>query len=230
METINFTSVNNGEQIGIRLKWEDPLADQSQVRTEIFRDQVAVQFALGEMTLHSHGHNEPFWGMGNRGKPVNIWHWQAGLEQAIKLAETKTDEQFSRKTDDSFGDVRNPEQYMGGGMDVDALVFGGASPIVQLNQMRDSPVTELNAEGFGTLTPQPDENQNVIGKGEWKDGVWTVVFLRDLFSTGKWDVSLFERKGPALLALAVWDGLKEDRNGRKVVSVWQRLNILKSQP
>jgi hypothetical protein len=29
-----------------------------------------------------------------------------------------------------------------------------------------------------------------------------------------------------MVALAVWDGIKEDRNGRKVISVWQRLNIL----
>ena len=34
------------------------------------------------------------------------------------------------------------------------------------------------------------------------------------------------RKDPAMVALAVWDGVKEDRNGRKVISVWQRLNIL----
>ena len=63
------------------------------------------------------------------------------------------------------------------------------------------------------------------GFGEWEDGVWTVVFLRDMFKTGKWDVDL-TRKDSALVAFAVWDGLKEDRNGRKVISVWQRLNIL----
>jgi hypothetical protein len=41
---------------------------------------------------------------------------------------------------------------------------------------------------------------------------------------GKWDVELI-RKDPALMALAVWDGLKEDRNGRKVITVWQRFHI-----
>jgi DMSO reductase family type II enzyme heme b subunit len=68
------------------------------------------------------------------------------------------------------------------------------------------------------------DNQDVTGHGEWKDGVWTVVFLRDMVKVGKWDVK-FIRTDPTLVALAVWDGLKEDRNGRKVVSVWQRLNI-----
>ena len=58
-----------------------------------------------------------------------------------------------------------------------------------------------------------------------KDGIWTVVFLRDMPKVGKWDADL-TRKDPAMVALAVWDGVKEDRNGRKVISVWQRLNIL----
>jgi len=99
-----------------------------------------------------------------------------------------------------------------------------------LNPVKQSAVTELNAEGFGTVTPQPDDNQNVVGKGEWADGFWTVVLLRDMVSVGRWDVNLLGRQGPALMALAVWDGLQEDRNGRKVVSVWQRLNILNEPP
>ena len=53
-----------------------------------------------------------------------------------------------------------------------------------------------------------------------------MVFLRDMFKTGKWDID-FMREDPSLVAFAVWDGVKEDRNGRKVVSVWQRLNILR---
>ena len=88
----------------------------------------------------------------------------------------------------------------------------------------------MNAEGFGTVTPQADGEQTVEGSGEWKDGKWTVVFLRDLYSGRKWDVNLQDRTAPALMALAIWDGDKEDRNGRKSVAVWQRLNVLKTQP
>jgi len=32
------------------------------------------------------------------------------------------------------------------------------------------------------------------------------------------------------VAFAVWDGAKEDRNGRKVISVWQRFNVKKPTP
>jgi mono/diheme cytochrome c family protein len=213
VEFVNVASVNNGEQLAVRLQWNDPTHDAfSELHSDIFRDGAAVQFALGAVTLHTHGHNEPFFGMGNRNKPVNIWHWKAGLEEALE--------------------AEDDLEYAGGGVDMDALIYGGimSNPVARLNSTGDNPVEELNAEGFGTVTPQPSENQNVDGSGEWKDGVWTVVFLRDMPKTGKWDVDFAKRIDPALMAFAIWDGVKEDRNGRKVISVWQRFNIKKPKP
>jgi len=209
VKTINVASVHNGEQLAIRLRWEDPTHNAfSELTSDVFRDGAAVQFALGSVTLHTHGHNEPFFGMGNRNKPVNIWHWKAGLEETLA--------------------AEDELEYAGGGVDMDALIFGGimSNPVARLNSTKDNAVEELNAEGFGTITPQPADNQNVEGYGEWKDGVWTVVFLRDMPKTGKWDID-FNRSDSALVAFAVWDGLKEDRNGRKVITVWQRLNLVR---
>jgi mono/diheme cytochrome c family protein len=213
VEFINVASVNNGEQLAIRLQWEDPTHNAfSELRSDTFRDGVAVQFALGAVTLHTHGHNEPFFGMGNRNKPVNIWHWKAGLEEALE--------------------AEDDLEYAGGGVDMDALIYGDiiAEAFSRVSATGNNPVEELNAEGFGTVTPQPPENQNVEGTGEWKDGVWTVVFLRDMPKTGKWDVDFAQRIDPALMAFAVWDGVKEDRNGRKVISVWQRFTVKKPTP
>ena len=213
VEFVNVASVNNGEQLAIRIQWDDPTHDAfSELRSDLFRDGVAVQFALGAVTLHTHGHNEPFFGMGNRNKPVNIWHWKAGLEEALE--------------------AEDDLEYAGGGVDMDALIFGDiiAEAFSRVSSTGENPVEELNAEGFGTITTQPPENQNVEGKGEWKDGVWTVVFLRDMIKTGKWDVDFAQRIDPALMAFAVWDGVKEDRNGRKVISVWQRFTVKKPTP
>ena len=207
VETINFASVNNGEQIAFRLKWKDPtLSGFKETTGDTFRDGVAIQFGLGDVTLHTHGHNEPFFGMGNRGKPVTIWHWKAGLEETLEASEDS--------------------EYATGGVDMDALIFGGtmSNPVYRLNPTDESAVEELNAEGFGTITPQRPENQDIQGYGEWKDGEWTVVFVREMNSMSKWDAN-FTGKGPLLVAFAVWDGEKEDRNGRKVISVWQRLNV-----
>ncbi len=204
VETIRFSSVHNEKQLAVRVQWEDPNQDENQDLGDQYLDQVAVQFALGAVTLHTHGHNEPFWGMGNRGKPVNIWHWKAGQKKEY-AASTK-------------GHMETWD------LDMDALIFGGTSPSAALNQPTGRAVMELNAEGFSTLTPQPEDKQGVTGQGAWVDGVWTVIFLRDMEKSGKWDAD-FNQKDPVLIAFAVWDGLKEDRNGRKVVSVWQRLNI-----
>lgn len=210
IEILNVASVNNGEVLAVRLKWKDPTKNGfMEGRADVFTDGVAVQLALGDVTLHTHGHNEPFFGMGNRGKPVNIWHWKAGLEETMEA------------TEDS--------EYSTGGVDMDALIFGGvmSNPVTKLGTTQQNAVEELNSEGFGSITPQPAEYQNVEGSGVWKDGEWTVVFTRTFAVSGKWDAVL-DKKEPLLVAFAVWDGEKEDRNGRKVISVWQRLNIMRS--
>ena len=206
VEVINFASVNNGDVIVIRLKWKDATKDGFvENRSDVYTDGAAVQLALGAVTLHTHGHNEPFFGMGNRGKPVNIWHWRAGLEETLEASEDS--------------------EYLGG-VDMDALIFGGImfNPVTRLLSTAQNSVDELNAEGFGTITPQLPEFQNVEGAGEWQDGEWTVVFLRTLESQGKWDAVL-KIDAPVLVPFAVWDGVKDDRNCRKVITVWQRLNV-----
>lgn len=202
---IKFQSLISDEAIAIRVEWDDKTANRSSSRHQDFKDAVAVEFALGDVLLHTHGHNEPFFGMGNRGKPVNIWQWRADWQTEI---ETKKKLEYATK-----------------GMDMDVMIFGGeVNPVEALNPFRDVPVEELNAEGFGTLTPQPRTKQNVRGKGIWKDGKWQVVFYRSLESLNRWDIK-FNNKRPVLVAFAVWDGEEQDRNGRKVVSMWQRLNI-----
>ena len=202
---IQFQSVVNDEGIAFRLEWDDPIADRTSSRHQDFKDAIAMEFALGDVLLHKFGHNEPFFGMGNRGKVVNIWQWRADWQTEI---ETKEKLEYATK-----------------GMDMDTMIFGGeVNPVDSLNPFRDVPVEELNAEGFGTLTPQPQTKQNVLGKGVWKDGKWRVVFYRALESLNKWDIK-FRSKQPVLISFAVWDGAHQDRNGRKVVSMWQRFHF-----
>lgn len=202
---IKFQSVINDEAIAFRVQWDDEIANRTSSRHQDFKDAVALEFALGDVLLHKHGHNEPFFGMGNRGKVVNIWQWRADWQTEIETKEKL--------------------QYATQGLDLDTMIFGGeVNPVDALNPFRDVPVEELNAEGFGTLTPQPQTKQNILGKGVWKDGVWRVVFYRTLDSLNKWDVK-FDKKQPILMSFAIWDGAHQDRNGRKVVAMWQRLHV-----
>jgi DMSO reductase family type II enzyme heme b subunit len=85
--------------------------------------------------------------------------------------------------------------------------------------MRRSPVEDLNAEGFSTLTTQA--NQDVDGKGNWNNNRWTVVFKRALKTKDNNDTQFSGSKTP--MAIAIWNGGNKERNGQKAVTQWQTL-------
>lgn len=71
----------------------------------------------------------------------------------------------------------------------------------------------LSAEGFGTLTAQPEGG--VLARGEWKNGLWRVVLSR---AEAHWQESL-------PVAFAIWNGEGAERDGLKRLSAWQTLRI-----
>jgi DMSO reductase family type II enzyme heme b subunit len=85
--------------------------------------------------------------------------------------------------------------------------------------MRRSPVEDLNAEGFSTLTTQA--HQDVDGKGNWSNNRWAVVFKRALKSKDSNDTQFSGGKTP--MAIAIWNGGNKERNGQKAVTQWQTL-------
>ncbi len=80
---------------------------------------------------------------------------------------------------------------------------------------RRSPVEDLNAEGFSTLTTQ--DEQDVFGGGSWEKETWRVVFKRALISPDNADVQ-FRSSVP--MAVAVWNGGNGERNGQKGLAGW----------
>ena len=87
-----------------------------------------------------------------------------------------------------------------------------------------SPVEDLMAGGFGSLTSQPPAAQNVQGYGAWENGRWRVIFYRDLLSSEAEDVS-FTLDQPYSVAFAAWDGANGERNGEKSTSQWVTLQL-----
>lgn len=85
--------------------------------------------------------------------------------------------------------------------------------------MRRSPIEDLNAEGFSTLTTQAQ--QDVDGKGSWANNRWSVVFKRALKSKDSNDTQFSGGKTP--MAIAIWNGGNKERNGQKAVTQWQTL-------
>lgn len=196
---MTISALHDDNEIAFLLEWRDARPEVGSSRTEEFRDAAAIQFGLaGEKSL-------TFLGMGHQQGAANIWQWksdwQAELAQAA-VAYPATHSDFY-----PFGDG-----FLSGRMANNP--FSAAA--------RQSPVENLAAIGFGTLTSQPD--QVVRGQGLWNDGRWHVVMRRSLKAAGKNDVS-FAPGVSVPFALAAWDGAQGDRDGRKMVSSWYRLTL-----
>jgi len=169
--------------------------------------------------------------MGEKGGLVNIWHWKADWEADLARFRDIQD-RYPGMASDAYlfrkgGPLGEPSSetakaptsthdptYLTG--------WGAGNPLS--NPSRPSPVEDLNAMGFGTLTSQPSDDQNVRGKGIWQGGTWRVVFVRAMKSPSDRDTQFLP--GQSLpIAFAIWDGSEGDRDGQKAVSLWQVLRL-----
>ncbi|MFQ5451002.1 MAG: ethylbenzene dehydrogenase-related protein [Nitrospinaceae bacterium] len=193
LTSLRAQSIHNGQTLAFRLQWADPTPDGASAGARFFLDAVALQFAPQKSPVKG----APFFGMGERNRPVQIWHWRADATQTItgpartSLSPSEEDKNLAARSLDRF---------------------------------RESPVEEIDARGFGTLLVQPLEDQQVTGQGTWKDGNWIVVLVRDLKSPGPRDIQ-FQPREPVLVAAALWDGARKDKNAKKKVSLWQVLKL-----
>ena len=75
---LTVQSLHNESKIAIRMQWEDPTPDS--ILKNKYVDQSAIQFAIWDVLDIE---DSPFYGMGEKEKPVNIWHWKADIKQEI---------------------------------------------------------------------------------------------------------------------------------------------------
>jgi len=222
-DRVSVKTVNDGKTIAFRLEWEDATRDDDALHVEKFGDAAAIQFPLDPAS-------DPFFGMGDTSFAVNIWHWKSWWEKDMQ-AYAGVNSAFKRNAADFYPfDVAggSTAEYFASKDSARKVSMtwnaGWGSGNLISAQTRTSSVEDLNGRGFGTLTSQPLSEQNVKGKGAWKDGKWSVVFFRSLESKEQKDVAL--KKGATIpVAFAVWDGALNDRNGQKMVTNWYRLTI-----
>ncbi|HUM71890.1 MAG TPA: ethylbenzene dehydrogenase-related protein, partial [Chloroflexota bacterium] len=217
VKAVDVRALTNGEQIAFLVEWEDGTMDDTAVRVQDFADAVAIQFPLME--------GQPFFCMGQQGGNVNIWHWKADWQAGM----------------DGRQDVNDvyPNMYVDGYTFADTEA-GAAAPVSSYEDVNyvpamaagnlyasptyATPVEDLIAGSFGSLTSQSAEAQNVQGHGEYADGKWRVVFTRDLTSLEAEDAQ-FSNGQVYSLAFAAWDGANEERNGQKSTSQWVSLQL-----
>lgn len=209
--SIRVRSLVNGDRIAILLEWNDPTRDESVLGVDAFADAAAIQIALGTGTSIC---------MGQLAGGLNIWHWKA--DWAADLAARRDVDDVHANMPD---DVHFPDDGVDDALGPDGFLAGQAAGNPRSAASVASSVEDLNAVGFGTLTTQSPEGQNVHGASEYRNGVWRVVMSRGLADGDPNDAVLRSGTAAAVVAFAVWDGSRGDRDGLKSVSTWLSLSM-----
>lgn len=219
-DSVLVKAVHNGSEIAFLLEWEDPRVAGNLLRSQDFPDAAAIQFSLTPQA--------PNFIMGEKGKPVNIWHWR--MDRQLDLAGFRDLEQvYKGMVADDYQLER--ERKRPGEFPVTAApahnptyITGWGAGNFASNPEKATAVENLNAESFGTLTSKPFKEQKVRGRGFWVGEKWKVVFVRKMTSSSSFDVQ-FKPGGEVPVSFAVWDGNQDDRDGQKSITPWQRLII-----
>ncbi|MBI1870316.1 MAG: c-type cytochrome [Chlamydiae bacterium] len=222
VEGVDVSVLCSDEDIEILLSWKDATKDISTLDPQSFSDGAAVQFSAEK--------DPPFFGMGSAQSPVSIWHWKASWQEDMKewkdvemqYPNTATDWYEAQKnyqygssfeTKDSKTKFHDPHFITG---------WGAGNPLS--NPAPEVAAEEARAQGAGTLTTMRPQLEKVDAKGVWSDGTWQVVFKRKLETQEKERLQ-FEPGVSFSFAFAIWDGSEKDRNGQKMISIWNDLEI-----
>ncbi len=222
VEGVEVKVLYSKDKIGFYLSWQDVSDDSDSVAVQSFPDGAAIQFSSDK--------NPPFFGMGEKDNPVSIWHWKASWQgdekertdiesryphAAVDWYKAQKDYQpgapFEIK--DSKTRFHDPEFITG---------WGAGNPLSDPQQHGASEAA--TSEGLGSYTTQKSLKNEIQTQGINRDGKWHVVFVRQRSSADKKDVQF--KAGEVSVAFAIWDGSGGDRNGQKMVSIWNKL-ILK---
>ncbi|MFY3739679.1 MAG: hypothetical protein HMLIMOIP_000098 [Candidatus Nitrosomirales archaeon] len=236
VSSVNVRSVNNGTWIGWMLEWSDPSESFMALNTNQFRDAIAVVFPVTDA--------KTFIAMGGPGTPVNILHWKADWQKDVDMGRylDRQDAYPNMAYDFYVGDKDLAAQGNGRFQGVEGGYNDPQNPRVPVEDVskmylpgyaagnsfstrdapRQTPIEELVAEGFGTLTSQ--QHQDSFGKGMYDNGMWKVVIARSMLTEDPTDAQFHAGKNTDM-AVAVWDGGNREVNGRKAVALWHTLAI-----
>jgi len=222
-EILTVKALHDGKELALQLMWADDSHDQTVIRTQDFRDAAAVEFSSAA--------EPPFFGMGEKGRFVNIWMWKSERQADLEPAFQDIDNVYPNIGIDAYPNLMRSalEQPTREALTLDSdptfITGWGAGNIVS-NPTRKSAAENLTAQGFGTLRAHPAADQNVIAKGAYDVGTYRIV-LRRAFTSKNANSINFAPGQTVRVAFAVWNGRAGDRDGKKSVTIWQDLVIAK---
>lgn len=197
VQTVGVQAVQHGERIFFRINWADTTQNDATTKVEDFADAVAIEFpASGASKI-------PSLCMGQADSAVNIWQWRADSNAGFRDPNLV----YENSSVDSYPDT--------------GTLFYTAREAGNPYANPDLTVQNLTSRAFGELTAL--DVQNVKGFGKHTSSGWAVVVSRE-FSSNALSTVTFKASGSMDVAFAVWDGEKDERNGRKAVSQFVTLH------
>ncbi len=224
VEGVEVKAARNEKEMAVWLRWNDRSADDAVTAPQLFSDGAAIQF--------SEEKDPPFFAMGDGEYPVTIWNWKASW-QAEQSEWPDIEKRYPNAAVDWYPDDQN-YNFQGAPFEIshsktedhDRLYLTGQEAGNIFSDVnRQVAAEEAKAKGFGSLTTMHPMFDKVAANGVWRDGAWTVVFKRNL-KPGEEGRIRFAH-GSFNIAFAVWDGAHRDRNGQKMVSIWNELIVEK---
>ncbi|MEZ5098381.1 MAG: ethylbenzene dehydrogenase-related protein [Thermoleophilia bacterium] len=199
-------ALHDDDELALRLGWDDPSQDDLSGIGR-FGDAVAVQ-------LPTAAGGTPAITMGAPGAPVHVVQWRASWQRDL-VERTGVETLYPGLARDTIPEDVFPAETA-------VLWYPGRAAGNAISAAgRSSSIQELVAEGFGTLTPLPD--QRARGAAAWADGRWTVALGFPLDRAGAGDALAPGTSWP--VAFAVWAGSDGNRGGRKHFADWKTLEV-----
>jgi DMSO reductase family type II enzyme heme b subunit len=215
---LEVQAVHDGKTIAFRLSWRDEAANRHAAKSEAFEDAVALELYRGDA--------EPFIGMGDPNVPVDVWFWDADRQGSVASVadvypNTVVDVFPFSETAVASAELNRPGATTGDQPDISLPARASGNLIMPSGG--ESGASTLTVGGPGSVTFRLPKSQLVHAVGQWKDGRWAVVMTRSLEVRSESDgVSLKPGSG-ASIAFAIWDGALQDRDGKKLITIWQDL-------
>ncbi len=213
IQSLKVRSINNGKWIAFHLEWEDPSEDFN-LRVDRYSDGVAVEFPLNPTQPPDHR-------MGSEKEPIHLLLWKASQQKAREGVSFLALNYPHRWSDYSPCELPGNPVSPACAIEIKDLLPAVAleNPIVPGIAPT---VEELYAETWNKVAVH--EDQHAIGKGVWKNKRWYVVIARPIITPDPRDAPL--DGGSSYIALACWDGNKENQGPRKMVTEgWLGLDI-----
>lgn len=187
----------NDKEMMVVVKWKDATnSKQSLKSTKLFGDAVAIQFP----TTCMEADKLPYIGMGSEGRTVSVL-LQKNVEAVYPTSEnTDFTNQQVRQNLNMFGEELAKKE-----------AAQRALASAKYNKV-------FVAEGFRSMTEVKDAKGYEMSMS-YKGGEWTAVFKKPLND----DYSKTCDATP--MAIAIWDGAKDGRNGNKWLSGWTPINV-----